>query len=254
MPQTARGVGGWWLAGGGHLYFLILIAQLYGVFLFWPRSVRGTAVAAAVALALQTALCVYRLYAPATAPLNGVFLSFGYELFFFWIGYFALGAALGARLSKGTVGWASWPFWLAVPIGAALLFFLDHSGAANASFAQGTGAFLRPVLPPVALATFVALALSADSALANWPFARRVVSVVSRYSLGVYILHEALMYVPGRLLSQPLLHRHLPVSVVGFVLLVLATLVIALAATRLLVATPMAITLGSARMPLRIRR
>jgi peptidoglycan/LPS O-acetylase OafA/YrhL len=244
VPPHAGGVVAWWLLGGGHLWYLILVPQLYVVFQLWPREPRATALAAALALGLQTGLCVYRLYAPAAAPLNGFFLAYGYEIFPFWIGYFALGVALGAQLARHRPGWPSWPFWLAAAGGAALLLAFDVSSAPNGAFAQGTGAFLRPTLPVFAVALFIAIAISAEPLLAARARLRRVVLALSRYSLGIYILHEALVYIPGRLLADPLLQRHLPVSIVGFTLLLTASLALAYLATRVIVATPLAITLG----------
>jgi surface polysaccharide O-acyltransferase-like enzyme len=251
VPANISGVVAWWLLGGGHLWYLLLIPQLYVIFQLWPKSPRATAVLAGVALVLQTALCIYRLYAPADAPLNGVFLAYGYEFFFFWIGYFALGTALGVRLAGRLPRWPSWPFWLAAGGGATLLLSLNVSSAANAPFAQGTGAFLRPALPILTVALFFAVAIEAEPILEAHRRLRNVVLTVSRYSLGIYIVHEGLTYIPGRLLAGPLLQRHLPESILGFLILVATTLGLAYVVTRLIVATPLAITVGLPREPLR---
>jgi peptidoglycan/LPS O-acetylase OafA/YrhL len=247
------GVVSWWLLGGGHLWYLILVPQLYIIFQLWPRGPRATAVLAAVALLVQTGLCLYRLYAPAAAPLNGFFLAYGYEMFPFWIGYFALGAALGVQLRRRRPSWSSWPFWAAAAAGAALLVLVDFADAPNATFVQGTGAFLRPTLPVFTVALFCAIAIASEPLLAARPRLRKVVATLSRYSLGIYIVHEALVYVPGRLLAGPLLQRHLPVSIVGFLLLVAATSLLAYVVTRLIVATPLAIIVGLPPEPLRWR-
>ena len=58
----------WFATGGGHLYFLLIVPQLYLVFMVWPRRPDLAAGLACGALAVQTALCVWRLY--ATIP-NG---------------------------------------------------------------------------------------------------------------------------------------------------------------------------------------
>lgn len=246
IPHSWAGLAGWLELGAGHLWFLVLIPQLYLVVLVWPRSPRGTAVAGAAALLAQVGIGVYRLYAPGDAPLQGVLLPFGFELGFCWIGYFGVGAALGARLGRPGARWPAWPFWLAVPPAAWLLLWLGTPGAANASFAQGTGAFLHPALPLLAVPSFLAVALTADRLLAAHCRLRGVTVRLSELSLGVYIVHEALLYVPGRLLA-PLLARDLPVSLLGFGLLVAAALGLGLLATRLLVATPLAVTIGSRR-------
>jgi surface polysaccharide O-acyltransferase-like enzyme len=92
----------------------------------------------------------------------------------------------------------------------------------------------------------VAVALGADPVLRRHPRLRTAVETVSRYSLGVYIVHEALLYLPGRLLSGAL-ESHLPGSAVAFPVLVAATLALALVLARLLAATPLAITIGNER-------
>lgn len=254
IPQSVTGVTTWWKLGGGHLWYLILIPQLYVVYQLWPRGPRATAIAAAGALLLQTGLVLYRLYMPGDAPLNGLFLSYGYEFFFFWIGYFALGIALGAQSGEGWRRWPAWPFWLATAGGAALVLTVNVSSAANAIYAQGTGAFLRPDLPLLAVPLFLAVALTMEPVLATHSGIREWVRRVSRYSLGIYITHEALMYIPGRFFSLFLLQQHIPLSILGLVLLVAATLALAYGATRLIVASPLAITVGLPREPLRARQ
>jgi surface polysaccharide O-acyltransferase-like enzyme len=251
IPLTWPGVSSWWLLGGGHLWYLVLIPQLYLAFQLWPRSPRATAALALAAMALQTALCLYRLYAPASAPLNGLFLPHGFQFFFFWIGYFALGVALGSRLASDRLRWPAWPLWLAAAGGAALMLTVTASSAANASFARGTGAFLAPDLFLLVVPLFFAVAITAEPILESHAGLRELVRKLSRYSLGIYITHEALMYVPGRLLAPLLLQRHLPVSALGFPLLVPATLALAYVVTRLIVATPLAITVGLPQEPLR---
>ena len=252
VPRNWPAIGNWLALGAGHLWFLLLVPQFYALFLVWPRSRRGLAVAAVGSLILQTALCVYRLYAPASAPLNWLFLASGFQLCFFWIGYFGLGAALGARFAGSNPRWPAWPFWMAVPAAALLLLGHDVSGAANGTFGQGTGAFLRPELPLLAFPLFLAVALSSDRLLAGRHRLRHATALLSRYSLGVYIVHEALTYVPGRM-ANGLLQQHLPASILGFLLMVLVTLGLAVALTRLLLATPLAVTLGGVTEPLRLR-
>lgn len=252
VTRSWSGVVSWWALGGGHLWYLILVPQLYVCFQFWPRGLRSRWVLAAAAMALQTALCLYRLYAPQSAPLQGVFLAYGYEFFFFWLGYFAVGAAIGASLAERVPRWPAWPFWLATAAGGALLVGVQLTSSVEASFAQGTGAFLRPLLPVMTIAVFAAVAISGERLLTRYGWLRRPVVVISRYSLGIYVVHEALLYIPGRILAAPLLQHHLPVSALGFALVVLITLGLACLVTRLIVATPLAITVGLPPEPLRL--
>lgn len=252
VTRSGPGVISWWLLGGGHLWYLILVPQLYVCFQFWPQGLRSRWTLAGAAMALQTALCLYRLYAPQNAPLQGLFLAYGYEFFFFWIGYFAVGAAIGASLAERVPRWRAWPFWLATAAGGALLLGIQLTSSEEASFADGTGAFLRPLLPIMTIAVFAAVAISGEWLLTRYDCLRRPVAVISRYSLGIYIVHEALLYIPGRILAAPLLQQHLPVSVLGFALLVVITLGLAYLVTRLIVATPLAITVGLPPEPLRL--
>jgi surface polysaccharide O-acyltransferase-like enzyme len=252
VTRSWSGVVSWWLLGGGHLWYLILVPQLYVCFQFWPEGLRARWLLAAAAMALQTALCLYRLYAPQSAPLQGLFLAYGYEFFFFWIGYFAVGAAIGASLVRNVPRWPAWPFWLATAAGGALLVGVQLSSADEASFANGTGAFLRPLLPIMTITVFAAVAISGERLLRAYDWIRRPAVVLSRYSLGIYIVHEALLYIPGRILAGPLLQRHLPLSAFGFALLVFVTLGLAYVVTRLIVATPLAITVGLPPEPLRL--
>jgi surface polysaccharide O-acyltransferase-like enzyme len=253
VPQTGPAILQWLSQGAGHLWFLVLIPQLYALFLLWPRGLVGSAVAATLALLVQTGLCVYRLYAPATAPLNGVFLAYAHEFFFFWIGYFALGALLGTMLARGRSGWPAWPFWAGAIVGALLLVGRDASDIPNAQFAEGAGAFLRPVLPLFTVALLCAVGMSTERVLGAHPGLARAVSALSRYSLGIYIVHPPLMYLVARRLIPYLLHQHLPLSAAGFGLLLASTLCLALLVTRLLATTPLAVALGNARRPLRLR-
>lgn len=253
VAPNASGVVSWWLLGGGHLWYLLLVPQLYVLFQLWPRGPHATAALAVVAIALQTGLDLYRLYASPDAPFNGAFLAYGYEFFFFWIGYFALGAAVGVRLAGHRPTWPSWPFWLAAIAGAALLLGRDFGGAVNAAFAEGTGAFLRPSLPILTVALFFAVAIVAEPIMRGHPRLSQAIGALSRYSLGIYIVHEVLTYVPGRLLAPSLLQRHLPLSIVGFATVVAATLGLAYLVTRLLVASPLAIIVGLPRERFRRR-
>src|SRR5581483_8358668 len=128
----------------------ILVPQLYVLLLVWPARRRPLLALTAGALALQVALTAVRLYVPIPAgALHQVVLDHGFELFPFWIGYFAAGVLAGRWLrQRGGRGLPAWPFALCVPAAAALLLWDDVGRAANGAFAAGTGAFLRPLLVP----------------------------------------------------------------------------------------------------------
>ena len=257
IAHSARAVAEWWASGGGHLYFLLLIPQLYVVFLIWPRRPSAAWMAVLPAVLIQTGLDVYRLAMPSGAPFESLLLNEGFLFFPFWIGYFALGVAVGTWLRNRDPERnlpAALPFVGLTVIGAVLVLRVDGASAANAAFAEGTGAFLRPTLLILTVGVFGSVGLAAERWLRSRPRWTARIAVLSRCSLGVYILHEALLYIPARAVQAPLLEQPLPLSALGFLIALVATLALALALTRLLAATPLAVTIGMAREPLALPR
>ena len=234
--------------GGGHLWYLLLIPQLYVLFQIWPISSRGLVVGALAAVALQVALCSYRLLAPADAPLNGFLLAHGYQLAPLWVGYFGIGLAVGRWRAEHLDAWNSWrltgPFAVAMVAGAVLLVLANGSSTPNATFAQGTGAFLLPSLIPLAVATWAVWGLAGERLMPRWPAVSEAVKAVGRYSLGIYIVHEALTYVSGPVQYWAIARASLAVSLLLFVFQVLVTFVLAYVVARVLAATRLAITIG----------
>jgi len=238
----------WWSTGGGHLYFLILVPQLYVLMLVWPSRRRASMIAAGVAVAVQLALCTVRLYVPMPGgALHQGVLAHGFEEFPFWVGYFAIGVAAGRMLAaRGGRGGAAWPFALLVAPATALLLWVDVSGAVNAGYGDGTGAFLRPLMLPLTLAVCGAVVLGAPSLLRRTPRLRRATSVVGRHSLGIYIVHPLLLAWLGKLL-MPALQTHLPWSIAALAGLTAATAISALMVAALLARTPLAPIIGEER-------
>ncbi len=248
IPASPEGVASWWALGGGHLWYLLLIPQLYVLFQIWPISSRGLVVGAVAAVALQVALCSYRLLAPADAPLNGFLLAHGYQLAPLWVGYFGIGLAAGRWRAEHLEAWNSWrltgPFAVAMVAGAVLLVLANGSRTPNATFVQGTGAFLLPSLIPLAVATWAVWGLAGERLMPRWPAVSEAVKAVGRYSLGIYIVHEALTYVSGPVQYWPIARASLAVSLLLFVFQVLVTFVLAYVVARVLAATRLAITIG----------
>ncbi|HEY7926327.1 MAG TPA: acyltransferase [Candidatus Dormibacteraeota bacterium] len=251
-PQhSVTGVVNFLIYGAGHLWFLLLIPQMYLVYLVWPR--RHLWWWAAGALALQTALCVYRLYGPMPIGVDQLFLWHGFQLLAFWIGYFAVGVAAGRTLLGR--GEPSQLHWLPV-VGAAavvaisgwLMIAVSYGGAPHGDFQVGTGAFLLPQEPLFVLAIAVLVWLVGGPLLSvGGPMARGI-AVLSDNSLGIYILHPIVVFAIGRQISG-LLNPGLPLSFVGFLVLTLGGLVAATLASLLLRATPLAVSLGVSRRP-----
>jgi len=243
------GLAAWLLGGGGHLYFLLLVPQLYAVSLLWPRRLGPSLWLAGAAMAVQLTIDTLRLAGPMPSTLEQLALWKGYELFPFWIGYFAAGIAAGRLLAlrrdtsdhpRAALACAA-----AIPPAFVLLVSLPVDRLRNGDFAQGTGAFLRPALVPLVLAITGAVVLGAPAVLRRRPWLRHALRALSRDSLGVYITHPVIAYLVGHFLLSSLLKQALPVSAAGFLLLTGATLALAILATRLIAASPLAAAIGA---------
>lgn len=253
VQPTPAGVWYWWSLGGGHLWYLLLVPQLYIAYQVWPRSRWGIAVAGVLAVAVQIVLCGYRLLTPDTWPATSFLLAHGFQVAPLWIGYFGVGIALGRW-------WAAAPRRTGVPVrvaavvaavgGAVLLLLVQGRGTPNGEYATGTGAFLLPTLMPFTIAVFIAAALLGGDLLRDRTRVAEPIGAVSRYSLGIYIVHEALTYVSGPLQFLPAVSTHLGLAVLVLLVQVVITLGLAYVVSRLLGAGPTAITIGLPPEPL----
>ncbi len=248
--HSVRGVASFFSYGAGHLWFLLLIPQMYLVYLVWPR--RHLWWWAAAAMLLQTVLCVYRLYGPMPiGVVDQFFLWHGFQLLPFWIGYFAVGVAAGRSLvARGEPHRVSWRPVLAVAGIAALsgwaLILVSYSSAAHGEFVAGTGGFLLPQEPLFVLSVAVLVWLVGGPVVALGGRLATATRALSDNSLGVYILHPLLIYAIGRRIGS-LLSPGLPLSFLGFLILTTGGLVAATLIAILLSATPLAPTLGARR-------
>ena len=244
------GVVSFLLYGAGHLWFLLLIPQMYLVYLVWPRQ--RLWVWAAVALIAQTALSIYRLYGPMPdGAVEQLTLWHGFQLLPFWIGYFAVGLAAGRSLAdRGEPGRMRW-----LPVGGAtvavalsgwLLIAVSYAGAPHAIFARGTGGFLLPQEPLFVLSVATLIWLTGRAVMSRSGVLAKGITLLSDNSLGVYILHPLLIFEMGRQLIGPL-NAAFPESFATFLLLTAVGLLASLLASILLSATPVAITLGIRR-------
>ena len=248
LQPTASSLGSFLSGGAGHLYFLVLVPQLYALLLLWPARRRPLLLLTAGALLLQVGLSVVRLHVPlGSGVVATLMLDHGYELFPFWIGFFAIGVLAGRRLaSRRGRGLPAWPFVLAVPLTAAGLLWSDVSRATNAQYAHGTGAFLRPLLLPLAIAVCGAVVFGAPRLMLRLPRLHQAALVLSRHSLGVYIVHPLLLALLGPLL-RPALAVHLPWSILPFLAITLGSLAGALVFSAVIARTPLAPIIGEER-------
>lgn len=233
-----------WLAyGAGHLYFLVLIAQLALLLPLLVRAdVRLLVAIAAGAMALQLALGIVHTYGPVP---NG---ALAWPLTYlpqmeapFWAGWFLLGCAAGAGYERlRGMSWL-WPGALIVTVAASLAVLAEAYAVPGDQWRQGTYAFLWPSrLPQVLALTAVLLWLGRDLApRLRWLWAP--VTAISQRSLGVYVLHVLAL----ELLARSLLGSLPPAP--RLVALGLGSLVAGYAATVLLARTRVgALALGEA--------
>jgi surface polysaccharide O-acyltransferase-like enzyme len=234
---------GWWTGGAGHLYFLLLIPQLYLLYRFWPKSARGATAAMGVALGVQLAAQLARVLLPFHGGWGQILmLDYGFEEAPFWVGYFGVGIVLGLRpewrRSLARRGWVA----AAVTVPAAMLLLAGLPGRAAAhwgAWVGGTGAFLRPSLVLLTVVVFADLWALAPH-LRRWmgPAVHRSVRSLSRNSLGVYIIHPAFLLASGPLLEiapRPFsLQEPFPESLLPLSLLVTSSTVLGWSASALL--------------------
>lgn len=245
--HTVAGVADYVSYGVGHLWFLLLIPQMYLMFVVWPR--RNLWLWAAAAMALQTTLCIYRLYGTMPPGLvEDFFLWHGFQLLPFWIGYFAVGVAAGrSLLGRGEPARVN---WLAVAVSGAvavaggwLLIAVGYDNAPHAGFREGTGGFLLPLEPVFVLGIVAAVWLVGRSVLGLGGGIAWVSRRLSDNSLGVYILHPMLVYAIGRPLLGAL-NSGLAGSLVSFLALTAGGLGAAALTSMALSRTPLAIAVG----------
>ena len=260
LKPTAPSVLSFLQYGGGHLWFLLLIPQLYLLFLVWPR--RATWTVAILAMLVQVGLCLIRLFVALPGWQSQVMVTYGFLTFPFWIGYFGIAVAAGRTLAAGggripvLQGHAR---TAAVVAGAVLiaatgwlLLNLHYHDSAPSWVLTGTNAFLNPVLPLFVFSIVIWFFVFAPAAMAAAGWLRWIVDTLSEQSLGLYIVHPVLLFFVGRVLYGMINSTTGALSVLGFAIFVIATLVATSIAVRLLMTTPLAVTIGTPRRPLRL--
>ena len=247
------GVVGFLSYGAGHLWYLLLIPQMYVVYLVWPR--RRLWWWAGAAMLVQTVLCVYRLYGPMPVEaMNQFFLWHGFQLLPFWIGYFAVGVAAGQALDgRGEPQRIHWGAVAAVAAVAAIsgvaIIAIKYTSAPHGGFATGTGGFLLPQEPLFVVSVAVLVWLTGATLMRHGGALASVTRLLSRYSLGIYILHPIVIY--GIASALPvILNVALPLSLVGFVVITVSGLAVAAVLSLLLSATSLAPAIGASRRSL----
>ena len=248
--------------GAGHLWFLLLVPQFYLLFAVWPRRHRWSV--AGGALLLQTALCLIRLYVQLPGWQSQVMLTYANEIFPFWIGYFAVGVAVGdAMHHPGALRRAlnMWRWQLAVVAVMAtaasgyLLLTLHYPAAPySESFLDGIGSFLNPALPVFVFAVAALIATTLPPVMRASRRVTEAVELLSNDSLGIYIVHPIFLFLlADHFLGKWMAHSGM-YSLAAWLVLVLLTLAASIIAVRLLRATPAATSLGTSRARLPFTR
>lgn len=190
-PSLQPGAVGTWLAyGPGHLYFLILIAQLYLLFLVLPRNPVRLRWATAGLVLLQVALMAWRTYGalPAGAfAWPGVLAS--PEEAPFWAGTFALGALTAAEWPRLAPLDRWWPLAVLASAAAAGLLLMEGRIIADTAVREGSGAYLWPSRLPQTIVWSLTLLWLGRRFHARWGIVWPAVGRLSQHSLGIYLLH-----------------------------------------------------------------
>lgn len=191
---------GWLASGAGHLYFLLLVMQLYVLWLVLPRGRRALIAAAAAAFAVQLGLGFAHTYGPA--PSAGALAWAGGRLTYFeapyYAGYFLAGVVL-AELWPDLREWrpllavAALATAVAVPI-----WLLTDAGISADPGVHGTYAFLWPGRAPLVLAGSLLLLAGGAAARHQVPAAvQSAVGWLGGRSLGVYVSHPLALMIFG---------------------------------------------------------
>lgn len=188
---TPDATAGWLLMGGGHLYFLLLVAQLYLLLLVLPTGPRGLLIAAVLLLAAQAALGAAHAHGPLAAdrwaPVQSPF----------WAGYFAAGCVAGAGYDRLRAWHRFWPLAAAAAIATTALVLTESKTVGADHWRQGEYSFLWPSRIANTLAICLAV-IWGGTALAGrpaWLFG--AVQKIGSRSLGIYILQSAVLVFAG---------------------------------------------------------
>ncbi len=194
----ADAVGQWLASGPGHLYFLVLIAQLCVAFLMLPRDPAKLARATGALLALQLALMAWRTYGPLPSGAlawPGIYSAI--EEAPFWLGTFTLGCLAAAEWRRLTAFDRWWPVGVLGSIAAAALVLAEARLVPAGPLREGSAGFLWPTrLAQTATWALTLLWLGRrmyPRAAGAW----RPVRELSGRSLGIYLLHPIALDVAG---------------------------------------------------------
>jgi surface polysaccharide O-acyltransferase-like enzyme len=193
------GLASWVLFGAGHLYFLLLIAQLYLFLLVLPRGRAGLVAVTVPAVLVQIGLgWLHTFGQPPSGPLGWPLVQLSYLEAPYWLGYFALGCLAGAYLDRLRALARWWPLALAGAAVMGVVLIWSAGQVPSGSFRQGNGVYLWPLMLPFTLLVAAAVAGAGGALAAVSGAGATAIDRLSRHSLGIYILHVGALAFIGR--------------------------------------------------------
>ena len=211
------GLAVWVIFGGGHLYFLLLIAQLYLLLLVLPSGRGALGLFTAVAVAIQLGLGAWHTYAaPTGGPASWPFMRLSFEEAPYWAGYFMVGCLAAANLDtlRRLRPWSPLGA-LALALVTAVLTWIAWPGIPHDVWREGSYVFLWPLMLPYTLLAATALAAAGPALGRLGPALGAAIKSLSRHSLGVYVLHVLVLAFIGRWIASWPDPLRFPVMIAG---------------------------------------
>lgn len=186
-------VGHWLASGPGHLYFLLLIAQLYLLFLALPRETNRLRIATAVLVALQLVLMAWHSHSSA----EGLAAALGYEEAPFWMGTFSLGCLTAAEWPRLARLARFWPIAVVASAISGCLVLLEGQTIAPIAANEGSSAYLWPSRLPQTVIWCLTLLWLGRILLSQAGCIEQAARQLSTHSLGIYLLHPLFLTALG---------------------------------------------------------
>lgn len=200
VHRNPASVAVWLTYGAGHLYFLILMAQMYVVFILLSAHHTHLPAFCVGALVVQLMLGWLHGYAPV-APgwliWPGSYLA--HEEVPFWVGYFALGCYAASREEWLLQRASAWRVSLVAAALAAVAFAVEGQLLPPGSTHEGTYVYLWPTMLLLASTISLSVFMAARGFRASLSLVQPAITSVSHHSLGIYLLHPLFLRLIGLL-------------------------------------------------------